>query len=61
VHHFGITAVPITKLFEWGEGAHDSGGRVAVLRTSHRTLNPAQGLERGRDGGEVKVMTFIRA
>ena len=29
--------------------------------TSHRTLNPAQGLERGRDGREVKVMTYIRA
>ena len=27
--------------------------------TSHRTLNPAQGLERGRRGGEVKVMTCI--
>ena len=24
-------------------------------------LKPAQGLERGRDGGEVKVMTVIRA
>jgi hypothetical protein len=30
-------------------------------RTGHRTLKPAQGLERGRDGGEVKVMTVIRA
>jgi hypothetical protein len=30
-------------------------------RTSHRTLNPAQGLERGRDEGEVKVMTYILA
>ena len=30
-------------------------------RTGHSTLKPAQGLERGRDGGEVKVMTFIRA
>jgi len=29
--------------------------------TSHRTLNPAQGLERGRRGGEVKVMTCIWA
>jgi hypothetical protein len=25
-----------------------------------RILNPAQGLERGRDGGEVRVMTYIR-
>jgi hypothetical protein len=24
-------------------------------------LNPDQGLERGRDGGEVKVMMYIRA
>ena len=24
-------------------------------------LTPAQGLERGRDGGEVKVMTVTRA
>jgi hypothetical protein len=23
-------------------------------------LNPAQGLESGRDGGEVRVMTYIR-
>ena len=30
-------------------------------RTSHHALKPAQGLERGRDGGEVKVMTVIRA
>jgi len=30
-------------------------------RTGHRTLKPAQGLERGRDGGEVKVMVVIRA
>jgi len=29
--------------------------------TSHRALKPAQGLERGRDGGEVKVMTVIWA
>jgi hypothetical protein len=25
----------------------------------HRTLNPAQGLERGRNGGEVKVMSYM--
>ena len=30
-------------------------------RTSHRAFKPAQGLERGRDGGGVKVMTVIRA
>ena len=30
-------------------------------RTSRRALKPAQGLERGRDGGEVKVMTITRA
>jgi hypothetical protein len=30
-------------------------------RTSRRELKLAQGLERGRDGGEVKVMTVIRA
>ena len=29
-------------------------------RTGRRALTPAQGLERGRDGGEVKVMTVIR-
>jgi hypothetical protein len=28
--------------------------------TSHRTLNPDQGLERGRDEEEVRVMTYIR-
>jgi hypothetical protein len=27
--------------------------------TSHRTLNPAQGLERGRNEGEIRVMTYI--
>jgi hypothetical protein len=27
---------------------------------NRRILNPAQGLESGRDGGEVRVMTFIR-
>jgi hypothetical protein len=27
---------------------------------NRRVLNPAQGLESGRDGGEVRVMTFIR-
>ena len=30
-------------------------------RTSCHTLTPAQGLERGRDGGEEKVMTVTRA
>jgi hypothetical protein len=25
-----------------------------------RIFNPAQGLESGRDGGEVRVMTYIR-
>jgi len=30
-------------------------------RTGRRALTPAQGLERGRDGGEVKVMTVTRA
>jgi hypothetical protein len=25
-----------------------------------RILNPAQGLESGRGGGEVRVMTYIR-
>jgi hypothetical protein len=30
-------------------------------RTSRRALKPAQSLERGRDGGEVKVMTSTRA
>jgi hypothetical protein len=29
-------------------------------RTSRRALKPAQGLERGRDGGEVKVMMVTR-
>jgi hypothetical protein len=29
--------------------------------TGRYALTPAQGLERGRDGGEVKVMTVIRA
>ena len=29
--------------------------------TGSYALTPAQGLERGRDGGEVKVMTVIRA
>jgi hypothetical protein len=29
-------------------------------RTSRRALKPAQGLERGRDGREVKVMTSTR-
>jgi hypothetical protein len=33
------------------------GGAVALSR---RTLNPAQGLESGRDGGEVRVMTSKR-
>jgi hypothetical protein len=28
---------------------------------NRRILNPAQGLESGRVGGEVRVMTFIRA
>ena len=30
-------------------------------RTGRHVLTPAQGLERGRDGGEVKVMTVTRA
>jgi hypothetical protein len=30
-------------------------------RTGRRALTPAQGLERGRDGGEVKIMTVTRA
>ena len=30
-------------------------------RTGRRALTPAQGVERGRDGGEVKVMTVTRA
>ena len=30
-------------------------------RTGRYALTPAQGLERGRDGGEVKVMTVTRA
>ena len=30
-------------------------------RTGRRALTPAQGLERGRDGGEVKVMTVTQA
>ncbi len=30
-------------------------------RTSCHALTPAQGLERGRDGGEEKVMTVTRA
>ena len=30
-------------------------------RTDRRALTPAQGLERGRDGGEVKIMTVTRA
>jgi hypothetical protein len=30
-------------------------------RTSHRALKHAQGLERGRDGGEVKIMAVIWA
>ena len=30
-------------------------------RTGRRALTPAQGLERGRDEGEVKVMTVTRA
>ena len=29
--------------------------------TGSYALTPAQGLERGRDGGEVKVMTVTRA
>ena len=29
--------------------------------TGRRALTPAQGLERGRDGGEVKIMTVTRA
>ena len=29
--------------------------------TGSYALNPAQGLERGRDGGEVKIMTVTRA
>ena len=29
--------------------------------TSHRALKPAQGLERSRDRGELKLMTVIRA
>ncbi len=43
-----------------GEGTDDpqaeGGGR-----TGCRALAPAQGLERGRDGGEEKVMTVTRA
>jgi hypothetical protein len=51
----GQIFVGVQKALRYGPQTRRSG------RTSHRTLNPAQGLERGRDGGQVKVMTFIRA
>ena len=35
--------------------------RLVQGRTGRYALTPAQGLERGRDGGEVKVMTVTRA
>ena len=47
--------------------ARDGSSKVPAVRASdcgyvsRRTLNPVQGLKRGRDGGEVKVMTGFRA
>ena len=43
-----------------GEGTDDPQA-MRGERTGRRALTPAQGLERGRDGGEVKVMTVTRA
>ena len=43
-----------------GEGTDDPQAERGE-RTSGHALTPAQGLERGRDGGEVKVMTVTRA
>ena len=43
-----------------GEGTDDPQA-MRGERTGRRALKPAQGLERDRDGGEVKVMTVTRA
>ena len=50
-----ITAVPITKLFAWGEG--DSGGHVLRETTSRgltRLVYPSRTRERGGEGYCVK-------
>jgi len=50
-----ITAVPITKLFAWGEG--DSGGHVAREKTSRGLRGlvcPSRTGERGGEGDCVK-------
>jgi hypothetical protein len=46
----------INKVRMRGVAILESGGATA----SRRILNPAQGLESGRVGGEVRVMTCIR-
>ena len=43
-----------------GEGTDDPQA-MRGGRTGRYALTPVQGLERGRDGGEVKVMTVIWA
>ena len=47
-----ITAVPITKLFAWGEG--DSGGHVLRETTSRGLVCPSRTSERGEEGYCVK-------
>jgi hypothetical protein len=48
------------KIYVRGERTDDPQA-MRGERTGRRALTPAQGLERGRDGGEVKVMTVTRA
>ena len=47
-----ITAVPITKLFAWGEG--DSGGHVLRETARRGLVCPSQTSERGGEGDCVK-------
>jgi hypothetical protein len=48
-------------LFELGTRLSGQGLKHTCERTVRRALTPAQGLERGRDGEGVKVMTVTRA
>ena len=48
------------KIYVKGESTDDPQA-MRGERTGRRALTPAQGLERGRDGGEVKVMRVTRA
>jgi hypothetical protein len=47
-----ITAVPITKLFAWGDG--DSGGREMTSRGLSGRVCPSRTSERGGEGYCVK-------